>query len=70
MATIRRLKTRVKLKHFMRGSLIQASWVVEAHEPGEPWRMVGDERGVTKHESREAAEAVAKELESCEVQDS
>lgn len=52
------MKTRVKLKHFMSGSVVSPSWIIEALIDRR-WGPVGDDDGIKKFATSEAAEAEA-----------
>lgn len=60
-----KLKTRTKCRHFMDGSKITSAYVVEVCL-NRQWTPVG-EKGITRYETKEAAEAAAKDIASREV---
>jgi len=60
-----KLKTRVMCRHFMEATKITSAYVVEVCI-NRKWTPVG-EKGITRYETKEAAQAAAKEIATREV---
>lgn len=63
MKTTQKYKTRVKVKHFIIGTMLKASWVIEA-KMASGWMMVGNDDGIMKFDTKEAAEKAAEAFNS------
>jgi len=61
-----KLKTRIKCKHFLNGTKVTSSYIVEACV-GRSWSPMGDNEGITKYESKELAQIAADELSNQEI---
>jgi hypothetical protein len=63
MKTAQKYKTRVKVKLFMTGTMVQSYWVIEA-KLASGWMMVGDDNGIMKFQTKKQAETAAKAFNS------